>query len=155
MSTIIDMEMPKYCTDCPMQNSANSTCNFSGDTVYGKRPFDCPLHESKHGNWEFRIREGIFDDGEFGIMAYACCPCCGREYMGGKEICAQDTNYYWDHNDNEPIPNNVIEEARQKFFRNLDRVEVEANYCPHCGAFLKDGITPTYDAKKVVISASD
>lgn len=43
----IDIEMPKYCYDCPCHNGENGRCNITGDSTYDKRPFDCPLKEVK------------------------------------------------------------------------------------------------------------
>lgn len=44
----IDIEMPTYCYDCPCHNGENGRCNITGDSVYDKRPFDCPLKEGKN-----------------------------------------------------------------------------------------------------------
>lgn len=57
----IDIVMPTYCYDCPCHNGENGRCNITGDSVFDKRPFDCPLREDKsttdveevkHGEWE-------------------------------------------------------------------------------------------------------
>lgn len=89
----IDIEMPTYCYDCPCHNGENGRCNITGDSVFDKRPFDCPLKEVKHGHW--------VDKGKFTVMCSCCehylalnllmnyltmdfCPVCGAK-MDGKE----------------------------------------------------------------------
>lgn len=51
----IDIEMPTYCYDCPCHNGENGRCNITGDSVFDKRPFDCPLIEEKRGEWRSEL----------------------------------------------------------------------------------------------------
>ena len=46
MSVIVkDMEMPKYCSDCPLLDGETGRCNILKITVCDYIPKDCPLVE--------------------------------------------------------------------------------------------------------------
>jgi hypothetical protein len=57
----IDIEMPKYCYDCPCHNGENGRCNIIGDSTYDKRPFDCPLKEVKSKKDDLISRQVAID----------------------------------------------------------------------------------------------
>ena len=46
---MLDIEIPTYCYDCPCED--NGRCKITGDSVFDKRPFDCPFKEVKHAHW--------------------------------------------------------------------------------------------------------
>lgn len=89
----IDIEMPTYCYDCPCHNGENGRCNITGDSVFDKRPFDCPLKEVKHGKWVHLggdewccsvCGEVIFTEGSWEKPDKKYCNECGAK-MDGKE----------------------------------------------------------------------
>lgn len=55
MPVMIDMEMPKSCSECPCKNSMTEICRVSKRSIFNKdgrlddsiRPDWCPLHEVK------------------------------------------------------------------------------------------------------------
>lgn len=57
----IDIEMPKYCYDCPCHNGENGRCNITGDSTFDKRPFDCPLKEGENKMDDTISRQAAID----------------------------------------------------------------------------------------------
>lgn len=82
----IDIEMPTYCYDCPCHNGENGRCNITGDSVFDKRPFDCPLQEVKRAHWAHlggdewcctNCGEVICTEGSWDKPTLKCCSNCG------------------------------------------------------------------------------
>lgn len=79
----IDIEMPTYCYDCPCHNGENGRCNITGDSVFDKRPFDCPLKEEKAIQIKRFIRKPTEE-----IMGMGDCPMCGGLVVEWGEYCS-------------------------------------------------------------------
>lgn len=101
----IDIVMPTYCYDCPCHNGENGRCNITGDSVFDKRPFDCPLREDKSTADVEEVKRGEWIEDGWNVVCSSCgvgkwkgyvpglqeakewmprCPNCGAK-MDGKE----------------------------------------------------------------------
>lgn len=109
----IDIELPKYCYDCPCHNGENGRCNITGDSTFDKRPFDCPLKEVKLADLqsaqpERKKGKWLRDPPEGGYALYKC-SVCGKCWL-----------HWW-------ASAMTVEEMTK-----------EVRCCPHCGADMRE-----------------